>query len=375
MGIKRVIIVGAGITGLTLAQRFADETDKRVLIVEKRDHIGGNCYDFVNKKGILVSKYGPHIFHTNEKKVWEYIKKFSKWKKYEHRVLSSVKGNLVPIPVNIDTINNLFNAHLRNGKEMEKWLEKKKINMNGLPSNSREVVTSKLGKEIYKLLFRGYTKKQWDNWPEELEPEILMRIPIRYSYDDRYHVDKYQYQPIGGFTKMMKRMIKNPKIELRLKTDYFDIYDQFSKKNMVIFTGPVDEYVSRIIGRKMKLSYRSIKFVWRNFDREYFQPTGVINYPSMKNKVVRITEYKHLTGQKHPYTTISKEFFKWGGEPYYPVLTPENRQKYNEIEKITKKIKGVYFVGRLGRYKYLNMDTAIKEALELFEKIFIERIE
>lgn len=364
-----VIIVGSGVTGLTLAERFANIAKRKVLIVEKRNHIGGNCYDFVNKKGILVSKYGPHIFHTKSEKVWRYINKFADWERYEHRVLSSVGGVLVPIPVNVETINNLFGAHLRNGKEMEEWLSNKRVALAGKALNGRDVVVSKLGSEIYRLLFREYSKKQWDNWPEELEPEVLLRIPVRYSFDDRYYDDKYQCRPVGGYTKMMERMSKNPNIQVKLKTDYFDVYNQFSKDCLVIFTGPVDEYVSRVMGIKKKLPYRSIKFVWKSYNKEYFQPIGVINYPSMIDKMVRVTEYKHLTGQKHRHTTVSEEYFKWGGEPYYPVLTPKSRRDYLDVEKLSRKFKNVYFAGRLGKYRYINMDTAIKEALELFREI------
>jgi len=363
------VIVGAGISGLVLAERLADVAKERVLVLEKRNHIGGNCYDFVNKKGVLVSKYGPHVFHTNDEKVWTYVKKFAKWDKYEHRVLSKVREKLVPVPVNIKTINLLFGTDLKNGKEMEEWLEKKREKKIKIPANSQEVVTAKLGDEIYRLMFRGYTKKQWDMWPEELAAEVLARIPVRFSFDDRYNTDEYQTRPTGGFTKMFEKMMTNSRIEVRYKTDYFDVCKSFSKDTKIIFTGPIDDYVSYRTGDEYKLSYRSVKIEWENHPKEYHQPIGVINYPSLKEKMVRSTEYKYLTGQKHGWTAISKEYFQWEGEPCYPVINDENKKKYQKIKKLGEEWKNVYFLGRLGRYKYLNMDVAVKEALDLFEEI------
>lgn len=364
-----VVIVGAGITGLTLAECLTSETKRKVLVIEKRNHIGGNCFDFINEKGVLVSKYGPHVFHTNNEMVWRYVKKFIKWEKYEHRVLSKVGNKFVPIPVNIETINILFGKNLINETQMRDFLEAKRNKKIIVPKNSKEVVTSRLGEEIYALMFRGYTKKQWDMWPEELEPEVLARIPVRYSFDDRYNSDKYQIRPIGGFTKMFEKMIDNSNIEIRLKTDFFDIYNDIPKGATIIFTGPIDKYVSFALGKKYELSYRSVRFEWDNYFKEYYQKVGVINYPSIKEKVVRSTEYKYLTGQKNKWTTISREYFQWKGEPCYPVINKKNIKNYQKNMELSKKWKNVYFAGRLGKYKYLNMDSAIAEALDLFERI------
>jgi UDP-galactopyranose mutase len=370
---SQIIIVGAGITGLTLAERLANEAKKKVFLIEKRDHIGGNCYDYINKNGIMVSKYGPHIFHTNIENVWAYVNKFTKWEKYEHQVLSKVDNKFVPIPVNVETINILFNKNFSNESEMKEFLETKRDKKIKIPKNSKEVVTSKLGEEIYNLMFKGYTKKQWDMWPEDLEPEVLSRIPVRYNFDNRYNTDKYQYRPIGGFTKMFNKMINNPNINLQLKTDFFNIFEEIPKDTTIIFTGPVDKYVSFVLGKKYKLPYRSVKFEWKNYNEEYHQKAGVINYPSLKEKFVRSTEYKYLTGQKHRQTTLSKEYFQWKGEPCYPVLTSVNKKKYLDIQKQTVRMKNVYFAGRLGKYKYLNMDTAIDESLNLFNDIKVDR--
>lgn len=365
-----IVIVGAGISGLVLAERLASSNKyNRILIIEKRDHIGGNCYDYFDNKGVLVSKYGPHIFHTNDEEVWKYVNKFSDWEKYEHRVLSKVSEKLVPIPVNIETINLLFGIELKNGKEMKVWLDKKRDKKIINPVNSRDVVVAKLGEEIYKLVFRDYTKKQWDLWPEELAAEVLERIPVRYSFDNRYNSDKYQMRPRGGFTQMFNKMINNSNIEVKLKTDFFGISESFEKGTKIIFTGPIDDY-AKYMGEKIsKLPYRSVKFEWDNYREDYHQPVGVINYPSFDKKELRSTEYKYLTGQKHEWTTISKEYFQWEGEPCYPVINSKNREKYQKIYKLSKKWKNVRFAGRLGKYEYLNMDRAIKEARELYDEI------
>lgn len=363
-----IIVVGAGITGLTLAERFANEANKEVILIEKRDHIGGNCYDFFNEKGVLVSKYGPHIFHTNDEEVWKYINKFGDWEKYEHRVLSKVGEKLVPVPVNIDTINLLFELNLKNGEEMKRWLERRRENIIK-PKNSRDVVMAKLGEEIYKLMFRDFTKKQWDLWPEELAAEVLERVPVRYNFDNRYNSDKYQMRPIGGFTQLFKNMIQNPKIKFKLKTDFFDIASHLKEETKVIFTGPIDEYALFMREKVDKLPYRSVRFEWESYREKYHQQIGVINYPSFENKELRSTEYKYLTGQKSEWTTLSREYFQWEGEPYYPVINTDNLKKYEEIVGVSKKWKNVYFAGRLGKYEYINMDRAVKEALDFFKKI------
>ena len=365
----QIVIVGAGISGLTLAERFANVAKKKVLVIEKRDHIGGNCYDFLDKHGVLISKYGPHSFHTEEKKVYEYLEKFTEWEKYEYQVSSLVNNKLVPIPVNITTINTIFGINLKNGEEMKKWLDEKRDKSIKKAKNSEEEVLSKLGEELYELMYKSYTKKQWGIWPKDLEAEVLARIPVNYSFDWRYRADKYQARPRGGFTKMMKKMISNPKIELRLKTDYFKIANKISPKAMIFFTGPVDKFVSFKSGKKYVLPYRSAKFVFKSYHQEYFQKVGVINYPSMKTKIVRSTEYKYLTGQKNDWTTVSEEYFTGRGEAMYPMKSFESKKEYAKIEKMTKKWKNIYFVGRLGRYEYINMDRAVLEALNLFEEI------
>lgn len=370
---REIVIVGAGLSGLCLAERLANVAKRKVLILEKRDQIGGNCYDFYDSKGVLVSKYGPHTFHTNEKRVYDYVRKFGEWEKYEYQVSSLVEGKLVPIPVNIETINILFGSGIKNGEEMRKWLDGKKIKGIKKVENSEEEVLSKLGVELYEKMFKSYTKKQWGIWPKDLDKEVLARIPVNFSFNKNYRSDKYQIRPLGGYSKWMKKMIENPFIELRLKTDYFKVADKLDKDSLVFFSGPIDKYISYRLGKKYKLTYRSAKFVFESYNQEYFQEVGVINYPSLKVKELRSTEYKYLTGQKCKWTTVSREYFCSKGEELYPIKSVENREKLKKLLKMARKWKELYLIGRLGRYEYINMDQAISKSLDLFEKLRYEK--
>lgn len=357
-----IIIVGAGISGITLAERYA-ASGKKVLILEKRDHIGGNCYDYYNADGILISKYGAHLFHTNLEDVWEYIHKFSKWYPYEHKVKSFVDGKLVPVPVNITTVNMLFNETLKTESEMQSWL-KKKVEPITNPKNSEESALSRIGRELYEKMFKTYTKKQWDLWPSELEPSVMDRIPVRTNFDDRYFSDKYQALPKNGYTKLFERMLEHSNITVMVNTDYLQVKESFMNYEKLFFTGPIDSFFN---DKYEKLQYRSIRFEFETYDKEYFQSNSVINYPNDFD-FTRVVEYKYFTGQKHPKTTISREYSTWEGEPYYPVPSQRNREVYvlyqKEAEKLEK--EGIYFVGRLANYKYFNMDQAFKNALDLF---------
>jgi UDP-galactopyranose mutase len=365
-----IIVVGAGISGATLAERYAS-IGKKVLVVESRNHIGGNCYDYYNSDGILISKYGAHLFHTNHEDVWKYINRFSKWYFYEHRVLAKIDGVLVPIPVNITTVNKLFGLQIKTEKEMDDWLSKNQIRFEN-PKNGEEAALSKVGKILYEKMFKNYTKKQWDKFPVELDASVLNRIPVRNNFDDRYFSDKYQFLPEGGYTQMFENMFDNPNIEVQLNTDYFEVRDSLPKAEKLFYTGPIDQYFDFKYSVKRKLEYRSIKFVFETHDREFYQGNAVINYPN-ENDFTRIVEYKHMTKQKHPKTTISKEFsvdyMPGVNEPYYPVPNPENQAIYELYRKETEKLKDVYFVGRLANYKYFNMDEAFKNALDLFYKL------
>lgn len=361
-----IIIIGAGISGATLAERYANQ-GKKVLVIEKRDHIGGNCYDYYNEDGILVSKYGAHLFHTNYEDVWEYVTRFADWYKYEHKVLAKVDGQLVPIPVNITTVNKLFGLNIKNEEEMRQWLDENQVK-NDNPQNGKEAALARVGKVLYEKMFKNYTKKQWDKFPEELDASVLNRIPVRDNFDDRYFSDKYQYLPKGGYTPLFEKMLDHPNIKVRLNTDYFDVRDELPKAEKLFYTGPIDQYFDFKFNVEKKLEYRSIRFVHETLDQEYFQENSVINYPNEEG-FTRIVEYKHITGQKGPKTTIVKEYTTDEGDPYYPVPNPENQAIYDMYKAEADKLTDVYFVGRLANYKYFNMDQAFKNALDLFEQL------
>lgn len=362
-----IVVIGSGISGATIAERYAQVFNKKVLVIEKRDHIGGNCYDFYNDAGILVSKYGAHLFHTNDEQVWKYLQTFSSWRPYVHTVLSSVDGMLVPIPVNITTVNLLFGLHIQTEEEMQEWLATQAIPIEH-PANSEESALSRVGKTLYDKLFKNYTLKQWDTSPSLLDASILDRIPVRTNFDPRYFSDKYQAMPSFGYTKIFEKMLSNPNITVQLNTDYFHIKGSLKNFEKLFFTGPIDLYFQNKSAKR--LTYRSLRFEFETFDFPYYQVSSVVNYPN-DHKFTRIVEYKHMYGQKHPNTTISKEYPTWDGEPYYPVLSKENLDLYEffKIKAIAEEKKGVHFVGRLANYKYFNMDQAFANALDIFYKL------
>lgn len=368
-----IIIVGAGISGTTLAQKYATVLNKKVLLLEKRDHIGGNCYDYYNTDGILVSKYGAHLFHTNYEDVWSYVNSFSEWRPYQHKVLSYVDGKLVPIPVNITTVNTLFNLNITNEQQMDEWLKSVQI-INKNPQNGEEAALARVGKELYEKMFKNYTKKQWDKYPNELDPSVLNRIPVRNNFEDRYFTDIHQAQPKNGYTKVFEKMIDHPNIEVQLSTDYFEIRDKLQGYEKLFYTGPIDQFFDFKFSVKEHLEYRSLKFVWETYDKEFYQENSVINYPN-DHDFTRIVEYKYFTGQVAPNTTISKEYssvyIPGKNEPYYPVPNPRNHEIYSKYQEEAQKMeqKGIYFVGRLANYKYFNMDQAFKNSLDLFSKL------
>lgn len=367
-----IVIIGAGISGAVLAERYASK-GKKVLVVEKRDHIGGNCYDFYDEAGVLVSKYGAHLFHTNYEDVWEYVHRFSDFIFYEHRVLASVEGELVPIPVNITTVNKLFSMNIKDEKEMDAWLATNQIK-NEHPRNGKEAALARVGPVLYEKLFKNYTKKQWDKYPEELDASVLNRIPVRNNFDDRYFSDIHQGQPKEGYTKLFEKMFDHPNITVKLDTDYFKVRDSLNNYEKLFYTGPIDQFFDFKYSVDEKLEYRSLRFVFETHDKEYYQENSVINYPN-ENDFTRIVEYKYFTGQKHPKTTISKEFscdyVPGENEPYYPVPNPRNQEIYEKYQREAEKLEkqGIYFVGRLANYKYFNMDQAFKNALDLFARL------
>lgn len=359
-----IVIIGAGISGAVLAERYAN-LGKKVLIIEKRDHIAGNCYDYIDENGILVSKYGAHLFHTNEEDVWKYVNQFANWYPWEHKVIAQVDGQLVPIPVNITTVNKLFGTNITTEAEMKEWLDENRLPIDA-PKDGREAALNKVGQVLYEKMFRHYTKKQWDKYPEELDASVLDRIPVRTNYDDRYFSDKHQALPVGGYTKLFEGILNHPNIEVLLNTDYFDIKDEVTGYDKLFYTGPVDRYFEFKHSLTEKLEYRSINFVSETVDADFYQENSVVNYPGEEVGFTRIIEYKHFGDQKSDKTTIVKEYTTDEGDPYYPVPNPKNQQIYEKYKAEADALIDVYFVGRLANYKYFNMDQAFKNALELF---------
>ena len=362
-----ILIIGAGISGSVLAERYAS-MGKRVLIIEKRNHIAGNCYDYVDENGILVSKYGAHLFHTNEESVWKYVNKFSEWYPWEHKVIARVDDKTVPIPVNITTVNELFDINISNEEEMKNWLEEHRSPI-AKPSNGEEAVLSRVGPILYEKMFKHYTKKQWDKYPAELDASVLERIPVRTNYDDRYFSDIYQALPKGGYTQLFEKILAHPNIEILLETDYFDVKDQYKNYEKLFYTGPIDQFFEFKDMLMEKLEYRSINFVSETVDAEFFQENSVVNYPGTEVDFTRIIEYKHFGNQKSEKTTVVKEFTVDELEPYYPVPNPRNQEIYARYKEEADKLSDVYFVGRLANYKYFNMDQAFKNALDLFNQL------
>ena len=355
------LIVGAGFAGSVLAERLTRGLNKKVLILDRRNHIGGNAYDYYDDSGILVHKYGPHIFHTNSREIFDYLSMFTEWRTYAHRVLASVDGLLVPIPINLDTINELYGLNL-NVLQVEEFLksraEEREIR------TSEDVVVKKVGRELYEKFFRGYTRKQWGLDPSELDASVTSRVPTRTNRDTRYFTDAYQSMPLRGFTRMFENMLDHPNIKVLLNTDYREVRKVIPYREM-IYTGPVDEYFGFCHG---KLPYRSPRFKHETHDQEVFQLAPVINYPN-DHAFTRVTEMKYLTGQRHPKTSLIYEFPEAEGDPYYPVPRPENATLYNKYQERVKETPGVHFVGRLATYKYYNMDQVVGSALTLYAKL------
>lgn len=356
----KYVVVGAGLAGLTVAERIANVLDEKVLVIEKRSHIGGNVYDSYNEDGILIHNYGPHIFHTNDKGVYDYLSQFTKWNDFWHRVLTYVDGNLIPMPITVETINKLYNLNL-DCSQVEEFLKKQAVDIKEIKT-SKDVALSKVGQDIYEKIFEKYTKKQWGIDPAELDTSVISRIPIRLNRDTRYFADRYQGMPTHGYTKMCEKMIANKNIKLLLNTDYREVMNDITYDTL-IYTGAADEFYQYKHGR---LAYRSIKFVFETLDTEKFQEAPVVNYPNDYD-YTRITEYKQLTWQKHAKTTIGKEFPCDEGEPYYPFPTKEYKAQFALYEEEMKKEKNVIFIGRLAEYRYYNMDGVVRRALTAFE--------
>ena len=356
------IVVGAGLAGSTIARLLADKGEK-VLIIDKRNHIAGNTYDYSDENNILVQQYGPHIFHTNNDEVWEFLSRFTEWNDYQHKVLAHVDGKNVPVPINLETVRLLYGKEFTS-EELQAFFDSKKTEITEI-KNSKDVVISKVGEDLYNKIFRNYTKKQWGVYPEELEPEVLARVPVRTNNDSRYFTDKYQGMPLKGYTYLVQKMLDHPKITILLNTDYKKIKNK-TKYERLIYTGCIDEFFDFKFGR---LPYRCLEFEKETHDVEFYQENSVINFPN-ECEYTRITEFKHWTYQKAPNTIIMKEYPKAEGNPCYPVPQKQNRELYEKYNEEAKKLKNVFFAGRLGSYRYINMDKVVEESMNLFRIIF-----
>ena len=356
------LIVGAGFAGSVLAERLARGSRKKVLICDKRNHIGGNAYDHYNEAGILVHKYGPHIFHTNSRDVFEYLSRFTEWRPYQHRVRASVDGQIVPIPINLDTINSLYGLNLTSFEVAQFF--KNVAEPCEQVKTSEDVVVSTVGRELYEKFFRNYTRKQWGLDPSELDSSVTSRVPTRTNRDDRYFTDTYQAMPLHGYTRLFENMLDHPNIKVMLNCDYREIERDIPFKEM-IYTGPVDSYFDYRYG---KLPYRSLTFKHETHDTALYQPAPVINYPN-EQLYTRVTEFKYLTGQEHAKTSIVFEYPQSEGDPYYPVPQKENAELYQKYKALADETPNVHFVGRLATYKYYNMDQIVAQALTVYAKM------
>ncbi|MFY9349631.1 UDP-galactopyranose mutase [Sphingobium sp.] len=359
-----VMVVGAGFAGAVMAERLAADGGKKVLVVDRRPHIGGNAYDELDAAGILIHRYGPHIFHTNSQAIFDYLSRFTRWRPYEHRVLAAVDDMLVPIPINRTTLNQLYRLDLRTDEEAASFLAAQAQPVS-VVRTSEDVVISAVGRELYEKFFRGYTRKQWGLDPSQLDKAVTARVPTRTNMDDRYFTDSFQAMPLDGYTRMFERMLDHPNIDLLLGVDYCEARDAYPH-DQLIFTGPIDEYFGYRYG---KLPYRSLRFEHVNLGTDRFQPVAVVNYPAPDISYTRVTEYKHLTGQQAAGTSITYEYPAEEGDPYYPIPRPENQLLFKRYEALALAESDVAFVGRLATYRYYNMDQVVGQALATYRRM------
>jgi UDP-galactopyranose mutase len=363
------LIVGAGYAGSIVAERLASELGHRVLVIDRRDHIAGNAFDYFDEHGVQVHKYGPHIFHTNSQKVVDYLSRFTEWRPYEHRVLASVDGKLLPMPINRDTINRLYGLDLQTEEEVESFYAERREERPMLLT-SEDSVVAKVGWELYEKFFRGYTRKQWELDPKELHASVTARIPIRTNTDDRYFTDAFQNMPADGYTAMFERILDHPRIDIRLSTDFRDDVSY----GHLVWSGPIDEYFGRRFGA---LPYRSLHFELETVDTPdggFHFPVGSINEPSEDVPYTRRTEFRRLAAQDGlEKSTIAVEYPRSEGDPYYPIPRDQNRALFKRYRELADGIADeVTFVGRLGNYQYLNMDQVTAQALTTFDRMVSE---
>jgi UDP-galactopyranose mutase len=360
------LVVGAGFAGSVIAERLASQAGERVLVVERRRHVGGNAHDRYDDAGVLVHSYGPHIFHTNSAEVFEYLSRFTTWRPYEHRVLASVDGQLLPMPINLDTVNRLYGLQLTS-EQLPDWLARVAEKIDPVRT-SEDLVVSKVGRDLYEKFFRGYTRKQWGLDASELDASVAARVPARFNRDDRYFTDTYQAMPQHGYTRLFESMLAHPNIHVMLGTDYRHIVHTVPWKRMV-YTGPIDAFFDHRYGR---LPYRSLDFEHVTVSlppgKTHLQPVGTINHPN-QHAYTRVTEFKHLTGQSHARTSLVYEHPRASGDPYYPVPQRQNAALLRRYEADAEALSDVTFIGRLATYKYYNMDQAVAQALSTYKRL------
>jgi UDP-galactopyranose mutase len=362
------LVVGAGYAGSILAQQLATRCEQRVLVIDRRDHIAGNAFDYHDAHGVLVHRYGPHIFHTTSEKVVEYLSDFTDWRPYEHRVLARVDGMYLPMPINRTTINRLYGLSMTTDAEVERFLEERAEPVERI-RNSEDVVVAKVGRDLYEKFFRGYTRKQWQRDPSELHSSVCARIPIRTNEDDRYFTDPFQQLPADGYTAMFRRILDHPLIEVRVDTDYSAVEDEVDYDHLV-YTGPIDKFFGYRFGA---LPYRSLEFDLRNQPTPgggYLLPAASVNEPSEDVPYTRTTEFRWMTGQqRHDSSTVAVEYPRAEGDPYYPIPRDDTRALYRRYEALADDLPDTTFVGRLARYQYLNMDQVVGQALSTANKL------
>ncbi len=378
------LIVGSGFSGSVIAERIANVLNQKVLIIEKRNHIGGNCYDYQDENNIIIHKYGPHLFHTDYKEVFDYLSNFTEWEIYHHKVLAYIDGKKVPIPFNLNSIEELFPktlAETLTNKLLSKYQYGAKIAILELLKEEDQDLKF-LANYVYEKVFKNYTVKQWGVKPEELEPQVTARVPVYVSRDNRYFTDKYQAVPKEGYTKIFERMLNHPNIKIMLNTDFKEVVSiNFESKKIyfmgkefkgkMIFTGMIDELFNYKYG---PLPYRSLKLCFKAIDKEYFQEVAVVNYPNDYD-FTRITEFKHIHSVETKRTKILVEYPKSYSPrvdiPYYPFFTQSAKELYNMYKEESEKFENLILVGRLAEYRYYDMDDVVKRALEVFEEVFL----
>jgi UDP-galactopyranose mutase len=357
------LVVGAGFAGAVMAERLARDGGRRVLVIDRRPHIGGNAYDHHDAAGILVHRYGPHIFHTNSRNIVDYLSNFTSWRPYEHRVLADIEGVRVPMPINRTTLNRLYGLDLASDEDAAAFLATRAEPVDPILT-SADVVVSKVGRDLYETFFRGYTRKQWGMDPSELDKSVTARVPTRTDCDDRYFTDGFQAMPAKGFTAMFEALLDHPLIDVELGVDFDEVRARI-RYDRLVFTGPIDEYFGHRYG---KLPYRSLDFRHETLDREWLQPVAVINYPAEAVPYTRVTEYKHLTGQIAPRTSVTYEYPCAEGDPYYPIPRAANEALFKRYEALALGTPDVLFVGRLATYRYYNMDQVVGQALATYRR-------